>query len=106
MNIRQTTVTIAHCTPVDELHPLPASALARAVGDRVEWVFELVEAGLIAPAEPAAPREQWVFHGEALGCALQARRLQRDFGVGVDAAALIIDLQREVRRLRALLNGH
>lgn len=105
MSIRQTTVRITHCVPVDEDHPLGTAELARAAGDREEWVLELVEAGLIAPTVPEAPRAQWAFHGEALRRALEARRLQRDFGVGVDAAALIIELQREVRRLRALLGG-
>lgn len=105
MPIRQTTVSIVQCVPVDEDHPLRADELARAAGDRLEWVLELVEAGVIAPTAPEAPRAQWVFHSEALHGALQVRRLQRDFDVGVDAAALIVDLQREVRRLRGLLGG-
>ncbi|WP_225781557.1 chaperone modulator CbpM [Xenophilus sp. Marseille-Q4582] len=104
-SLRQTTVTITHGVPVDDDHPLRIAELARAAGDREEWVLALVDAGLIAPTRPDAPQAQWVFHGEALRCALQARRLQRDFDVGVEAAALIIDLQREVRRLRALLGG-
>ena len=99
---RRTTVSVLSCTPVDADHPLVAAELARAAGDRIEWVFELVEAGLIAPAQPQLPRAQWAFHSEALRCALEARRLQRDFDVGVEAAALIIDLQREIRRLRGL----
>lgn len=103
MQIRQTTVSLVQCLPVDEDHPLRAEEIARAAGDRIEWVLELVEAGVIAPAAPEAPRAQWTFHGEALRGALEARRLQRDFDVGVDAAALIIELQREVRRLRGLL---
>ncbi|WP_326536024.1 chaperone modulator CbpM [Pseudorhodoferax sp.] len=105
MPIRQTTVSVVHCVPVDDDHPLRADELARAAGDRLEWVLELVEAGVIAPTAPEAPRAQWVFRSEALHGALQVRRLQRDFDVGVDAAALIVDLQREVRRLRALLGG-
>lgn len=105
MQIRQTTVSIVHCVPLDEDHPLRADELARAAGDRLEWVLELVEAGVIAPTAPDAPHAQWAFPGEALRSVLEARRLQRDFGVGVDAAALIIDLQREVRRLRGLLGG-
>lgn len=101
--IRQTTVRVTHCVTVDDSHPLRTAELARAVGHREEWVLELVEAGLIAPTAPEAPRAQWAFQGEALRSALEARRLQRDFDIGVDAAALIIELQREVRRLRARL---
>jgi chaperone modulatory protein CbpM len=40
-----------------------------------------------------------------LQCALEARRLERDFGVDLDAAALILELEREVRRLKALLHA-
>jgi chaperone modulatory protein CbpM len=31
--------------------------------------------------------------------------LERDFGVSLDAAALILDLQHEVRRLKAALQA-
>jgi len=105
MSIRHTTVTITHCTPVDEDHPLRMAELAHAAGDRIEWVVQLVDAGVIAPTEPGLPPAQWAFHGEALRCALEARRLQRDFDASIDAAALIIDLQREIRRLRGLLGS-
>jgi chaperone modulatory protein CbpM len=40
-----------------------------------------------------------------LRCALEARRLERDFGVGLEAAALILDLQHEIRRLKAALQA-
>jgi len=36
---------------------------------------------------------------------LEARRLERDFGVGLDAAALILDLEHEVRRLKGVLRA-
>ncbi|MDA7415131.1 MerR family transcriptional regulator [Xenophilus arseniciresistens] len=101
--IRQTLVRVSHCVAVDDAHPLQLAELARAVGQHEQWVLQLVEAGLIAPTEPQAPAAQWAFAGEALRCAREARRLQRDFDVDLQAAALIIDLQQEVRRLRALL---
>lgn len=102
---KTTTVTVWSCTPVDDEHPLQLAELAHAAGGRVEWVLELVEAGVIAPLQPAAAREHWTFHGDALRGVLEVRRLQRDFDVGVDAAALIVELQREVRRLRGMLGG-
>jgi len=37
--------------------------------------------------------------------ALDARRLQHDFGAGLDAVALILDLSQEVRRLKAQLRA-
>lgn len=106
MNLHhRTTVSITHCTPVDADHPLAATELARAAGDRVEWIWELVEAGVITPLAPAEPPAQWVFHGESLRWTLEARRLQRDLDANLDAAALIIELQREIRRLRGLQGG-
>lgn len=101
----RTTVTVVSSSPVDADHPLAAAELAQAVGDHIEWVFQLVEAGLIAPAQPELPPAQWVFHSEALHCALETRRLQRDFDVNLDAAALILDLRHEVRRLRGLMRA-
>jgi chaperone modulatory protein CbpM len=96
-------VTVVQCTPIDEAHALRVEELARAAGGEVAWVLELVEAGIIAPAEPAQLQTQWRFHGEALHCAVRVRRLQRDMEVGIDAAALIVALQDEVRRLRRRL---
>ncbi|RZL57574.1 MAG: MerR family transcriptional regulator, partial [Variovorax sp.] len=45
------------------------------------------------------------FGSAELHRALEVRRLERDFGVELDAAALILDLQHEVRRLRAVLHA-
>ncbi len=49
--------------------------------------------------------EDWHFHSTDLQCALAARRLERDFGVGLDVAALILDLEHEVRRLKGVLRA-
>ena len=54
---------------------------------------------------PAERPDDWRFHSADLQCALDARRLERDFGVGLDAAALILDLEHEVRRLKAVLRA-
>ncbi|MDM0045962.1 chaperone modulator CbpM [Variovorax dokdonensis] len=101
-------VTIKHsftATVVDDRGVLVAEELAHACGAEVEWVVELVEIGLLQAESDASSPAQWRFASSALQCALEARRLQRDFGVGVDAAALIIDLQREIRRLKAVVHS-
>lgn len=103
--MRPTTVTLATCTAVSTSDPLDLRALARAAGAEPGWVLELVEVGIVAPAGPDIA-DEWRFDSEALSQALQARRLQRDFGVGLEAAALILDLQREVRRLKSLAIAH
>lgn len=90
-------------TPVDALHPLTADELAHACGVRIDWVVELVEVGIIESQVPSRVPTQWRFHGVDLQRALAAARLERDFGTNLDAAALIIDLQYEVRRLKTVL---
>lgn len=90
-------------TPVDALHPLTADELARACGVRVDWIVELVDIGIIESKVPSRVPTQWRFHGADLQRALVAARLERDFGANLDAAALIIDLQYEVRRLKTVL---
>jgi chaperone modulatory protein CbpM len=102
-------VTIArsslHVTAISDADPLAAHELAHACGAELEWVVQLVEVGIVEAEDTGRPPQEWRFQSAALQCALEARRLERDFGVGLDAAALIIDLEREVRRLKALLHA-
>ncbi|MCY1538851.1 Chaperone modulatory protein CbpM [compost metagenome] len=81
--------------------PLSADDLARACGQEVEWIVRLVEVGIVN-ASGRRPAE-WRFYSVDLQRALDARRLERDFGASLDAAALILDLSQEVRRLKAQL---
>lgn len=92
-------------TAISDAQPLVAHELAHAVGAEVDWVVQLVEVGLVEAESTERPPREWRFQSAALQCALEARRLERDFGVGLDAAALIIDLEREVRRLKSLLHA-
>ncbi|CAN7458092.1 MerR family transcriptional regulator [Variovorax paradoxus] len=93
-------------TAISASQPLAASELAHACGADTEWVVQLVEVGIVQIAAAEAPPEHWRFSSTDLQCALEARRLERDFGVGLDAAALILDLQHEVRRLKAVIRAH
>jgi chaperone modulatory protein CbpM len=99
------TVTVTTTTALGASHPLAADELAHACGARIDWVVQLVEVGIVeTPAHDQRP-EQWRFQSADLQQALAARRLERDFGVGLDAAALILDLQRELRRMKSLLRA-
>ncbi|HYP83609.1 chaperone modulator CbpM [Variovorax sp.] len=101
-------VTIKHsfsATVLDDTGALATTELAHACGAGEDWVVQLVEVGLVEAEGHEGPPQQWRFHSSALQCALEARRLQRDFDVGLDAAALIIELQSEVRRLKSMLNA-
>jgi chaperone modulatory protein CbpM len=90
---------------LDAAHSLAARELAHACGAEIEWVAQLVEIGIVATPAPDAAPNQWRFQSADLQCALEARRLERDFGVNLDAVALILDLQHEVRRLKATLQA-
>ncbi len=90
-------------TALSAEHPLAADEIAHACGAEVEWVARLVDIGIVEASPGEARPDRWRFQSADLQRALDARRLERDFGVGLDAAALILDLQREVRHLRAVL---
>lgn len=92
-------------TAISDSQPMAASELAHACGAELDWVVQLVDVGIVEADGAERPPQEWRFQSAALQCALEARRLERDFGVGLDAAALIIDLEREVRRLKALLHA-
>lgn len=98
------TVTVVG-TGIDSGSALAAAELAHACGADIAWVVELVEVGIVDAPSPRDPPEAWRFESIDLRHALEARRLERDFGVGLDAAALILDLQREVRRLKSALSA-
>ncbi|RIX83675.1 chaperone modulator CbpM [Acidovorax cavernicola] len=93
-------------TTIGVSHPLAANELAHACGADTAWVVQLVEVGIVQVDTSDAPPERWAFSSADLQHALEARRLERDFGVNLDAAALILDLQHEVRRLKAVLQAH
>lgn len=96
-------IVITSATVVGKSQPLNADDLARACGAEVEWVARLVEVGIVN-ASGDGPAE-WRFYSVDLQRALHARRLEHDFGAGLDAVALILDLSQEVRRLKSQLRA-
>ena len=91
---------------VIESAPLTLRELARAVGAEDQWVVRLVEVEILHVDAPSEPPERWHFRSTDLQRALAARRLERDFGANLDVAALVLDLQSELRRARALMHAH
>jgi chaperone modulatory protein CbpM len=98
-----TTTTVVTATVITAESPIASNALAHACGADLNWVIELVEQGIVRQEAAQTPPGDWCFDSADLQCALEARRLERDLGVGLDAAALILELRREVRRLKAEL---
>ena len=80
-------LVITSATVVGKSQPLSADDLARACGAEVEWVAQLVEVGIVEAAGPQPA--QWRFYSVDLQRALDARRLQHDFGAGLDAVCLL-----------------
>jgi chaperone modulatory protein CbpM len=99
------TVITVSATAISSEHPLAAVELAQACGADIDWVIQLVEVGVVEVPPSATQVQDWRFHSADLQRALDARRLERDYGVGLEAAALILDLQHEVRRLKATLRA-
>ena len=61
------------------------------------WVFELVDAGVLEPRGPEP--EAWSFPASALIRARATARLMQDLGVNLAGVAVILDLVEERRRL-------
>ena len=95
-----TQVTICSAVLVDEHSPVTIDELARFCEQQVHWVVSLVEHGVLPVLSQGERPERWVFAGPAVARARQVARLQRDFDVNLDAAALMADLMHEIRQLR------
>ena len=67
-------------------------------GVSLEWVSVHVRAGVFEIADPDI--ERWRFSGHEIRRARQINALERDFNALPELAALVIDLQDEVVRLR------
>jgi chaperone modulatory protein CbpM len=80
---------------------LALEELARACGAEVEWIVELVAVGVLAPE--GRETTDWRFRAADLTCARRVARLQRDFGASTEAAAVMIDLLKQIDQLHARL---
>jgi chaperone modulatory protein CbpM len=99
------TVTVTTMAVISRANPLATRELAQACGTDMDWVRQLVEVGIVEAQNPESQPDDWRFDSADLQHALEARQLERDFGVALEAAALILDLQHEVRRLKAVLHA-
>jgi chaperone modulatory protein CbpM len=80
---------------------LALEELARACGAEATWIIELVAVGVLAPE--GGETTDWRFHAADLTCARRVARLQRDFGASMEAAAVMIDLLKQIDQLHARL---
>ncbi len=82
---------------------LTLDELAHACGVPLDWVCIRVEAGIIETAGGAPAN--WRFSSRDLWRARQLQALERDFDAPPELAALVIDLQEEIARLRSQLGS-
>jgi len=85
----------------EEPTELTLAEVCRASAVQTEFIFELVEEGVLAPVgqEP----QRWRFTCSHLRRVQVASHLQRDLGVNLAGAALALDLLEEIETLRARL---
>lgn len=86
---------------LDDDCSLTLSELSRACMVHAEWVIELVNEGILEPRGGDALH--WRFSGPSLQRAFTVMRLQRDLGINLAGAALVLDLMDELGELRARL---
>lgn len=72
-------------------------------GVPLDWVCIRVEAGIIETAGGAPA--SWRFSSRDLWRTRQLQALERDFDAPPELAALVIDLQEEIARLRSQLGS-
>jgi chaperone modulatory protein CbpM len=86
---------------VESVEALSLADLSRLCRLPAERIVELVEFGVIEPAG-REPR-QWRFAGVCVRRVRRVQRLERDLGLNLAGAALVLDLLDELAQLRARL---
>ena len=77
--------------------------LCTACSVHTEYIIELIDEGIVEPTELQSEQQHWSFTGLSLIRARKARRLQRDLGINLAGAALVLDMMEEIEQLRQRL---
>ena len=80
-------------TRIDVIETLSLSELTVFCDTNTDWVFTLVEHGVVAPIARSA--SEWEFTPPHIARARKAARLMRDLGLNVAGVALVLDLIEE-----------
>jgi chaperone modulatory protein CbpM len=89
------------CVIVEQEVQFTLEELSRACGTDSAQLILLVDEGILDPGGQN-PRD-WVFSGLSLRRARTALRMARDLQLGVEGAALVLDLLDEIEGLRSQL---
>lgn len=91
---------------MDEQITLTLDEFSCACAMRTEWVIELVEEGILEPVcGETGERTRLRFPASTLARARRVMRLQRDLGVNLSGAALVLELIDEIDALRVRLRA-
>lgn len=93
--------TILQGTLVDEHIELTIDDLCCACSITSEWVYELVEEGVLEPVNP--DQEQWLFTASSLNRTRTAAHLKRDLNINTAGIALALDLLEQIQQLESRL---
>jgi chaperone modulatory protein CbpM len=88
---------------LEEQTELTLADVCRVCAVHAEYIIELVEEGVLAPAgrEPV----NWRFTGTHMHRATVSLRLQRDLGINLAGVALALQLLDEIDALRARISA-
>jgi chaperone modulatory protein CbpM len=96
-------VQMTHAISLDEAAVCSIEHLAEVSGLSLEDIEDLVDSGLMAVADPAAPSRS--FHLLHVVTVRQARRLRDDFELDRNGLALAMALLRRIESLERALHG-
>lgn len=74
--------------------------LSNACCVNAEWILLLVDEGILEPVT-GTNEANWRFTGTSLQRVRVTQHLQRDLGINIAGAALVLDLLNEIESLRA-----
>ncbi len=92
------TTQIIEAVVYDEQFTLTLVELSKACRVHAEWIIELVDEGIIDPLKKDAIH--YHFSASCLKQALAVKHLQRDLGINLAGAALVLDLKKEIDNLQ------
>ncbi len=93
------TTQIIEAVVFDEQLTLSLVELSKACHVHAEWVLELVDEGIIDPV--IQDTIHYYFSASCLKQAIAVKNLQRDLGINLAGAALVLDLKKEIDNLQA-----
>lgn len=100
----KTAATFVH-TCEASTEPLSVADLAHLCHTDPQWVVQIVEVGILQPVN-GTDSQSWRFENPDIQYAIEARRLENQLDINLDAVAMLMDMSHEIRRLKALMHVH